>query len=133
MKSLTTKHEIKKLIPVLSKKERQEIVAYYTVYEKYEQEFSKQATKDLENHPVFGKIIKDIPKEVSTANNKVSRDLQKDAIINDNWQPYIEYQIEQGVTYAKMGLDFKSWYEVVAMARNYLRPYIHKEYGSGDK
>lgn len=125
--------QIEKLVPVLSKKEKQDIVAYYTVYEKYQDEFSKQATKDLENHSVFGKIIKDIPKEVSTANNKVSRDLQKDAIINDNWQPYIEYQIEQGVTYAKMGLDFKSWYEVIALLRNYLTPYLHKEYGSGDK
>ncbi|HEY8689820.1 MAG TPA: hypothetical protein VIM07_11350 [Chitinophagaceae bacterium] len=36
-----------KLIPILSKKEKQEIVAYYTVYEKYADEFSKKATEDL--------------------------------------------------------------------------------------
>ena len=60
--------------------------------------------ESLKNHPVFGKLIRDIPKEVSEASNKVSSALQKNAIVNDNPQPYIEYQIEQGITYAKMGL-----------------------------
>lgn len=129
----STKGTIKKLIPVLSKKEKQEIFAYYTVYEKYEEEFSKKATEDLKNHPIFGELIRVIPKEVSEARNKLSRELQKDAIINDNWQPYIEYQIEQGITYAKMGLDFKSWYEVVSLVRNYITPYLQKEYGNGAK
>jgi hypothetical protein len=46
--------------------------------------------------------------------------LQKDAILNDNWEPYINNQIEQGIIYARMGLDFRSWYEVVALFRNYL-------------
>lgn len=129
----STKDTMKELIPVLSKKEKQEIFAYYTVYEKYEEEFSKKATEDLKVHPVFGELIRDIPKEVSAARNKLSRELQKDAITNDNWQPYLEYQIEQGITYAKMGLDFKSWYEVVSLVRNYITPYLQKEYGSGAK
>lgn len=127
----STKDTMKKLIPVLSKKEKQEIFAYYTVYEKYAEEFSKKATEDLKNHPIFGKLLRDIPKEVSAANNKMSRELQKDAIKNDNWQPYIEYQTEQGITYAKMELDFKTWYEVVSLVRNYITPYLQKEYGSG--
>lgn len=129
----SAKGTMKKLIPVLSKKEKQEILAYYTVYEKYEEEFFKKATEDLKDHPIFGKLIRDIPKEVSEASNKLSRELQKDAILNDNWQPYIDYQIEQGITYAKMGLDFKSWYEVVSLVRNYITPYLQKEYGSGAK
>src|SRR5680860_47387 len=96
MKSSFNKDHIKNLIPVLSKKEKQEMVSYYTVYEKYADEFSKKATEDLKDHPVFGKLIRDIPKEVAAANDKLSRELQNDAIMNDNWQPYIEYQIEQG-------------------------------------
>jgi len=131
MKSLDSRETLKNLIPTLSEKEKQEIHAYYVVYEKYSEEFSAKATEDLKDHPVFGKLIRDIPKEVSEANNKVSSELQKDAIINNNWQPYIDYQIAQGITYAKMGLDFRSWYEVIALVRNYLTPYLHKEYGNG--
>lgn len=124
---------IKKLIPSLSLKERQEILAYYTVYEKYSKEFSERATEDLRSHPVFGKLINSMTKEMQEANNKISMTLQKDAIVNDKWQPYIEYQIKQGITYAKMGLDFKSWYEVISLVRNYLNPYLTKEYGTGEK
>ncbi|MBK5214989.1 MAG: PAS domain-containing protein [Flavobacteriaceae bacterium] len=133
MKSTTPKETIKNLIPALSEKEKQEIQAYYTVYEKYADDFSEKATEDLKDHPVFGKIVRDIPKDISAARNKLSRDLQKDAIINDNWQPYIDYQIGQGITYAKMGLDFKSWYEVIALVRNYMRPLLHKEYENEEK
>src|ERR1035437_151163 len=121
---------MKKLIPVLSESEKKEIIAYFTVYEKYADEFSKQATEELKEHPIFGKLIKDTPKEVSEASNKISKKLQKDAIINNNWLPYIEYQVEQGIIYAKMGLDFRSWYEVVGLAKKYIRPYLVKEYGT---
>ena len=131
MKSSITKDQMEKLIPVLSQMEKQNILAYYTVYEKYADDFTEKATEDLKDHPVFGKLIRDIPKDVSETRNKLSQELQKDAIINANWQPYIEYQIEQGVSYAKMGLDFKSWYEIIALLRNYLTPYLHQEYGSG--
>lgn len=124
---------VKKLVPALSLNERQEILAYFNVYEKYAKEFSERATADLKSHPVFGKLINSMTKEMQEANNKISITLQKDAIVNDKWQPYIEYQIMQGVNYAKMGLDFKSWYEVISMVRNYLNPYLIKEYGTGEK
>lgn len=133
MESFNYSDIVKKLVPALSLKERQEMLAYFTTYEKYSKEFSERATEDLKSHPVFGPLIKSIPKEVSEANSKMSMALQKDAIVNDKWQPYIEYQIKQGITYAKMGLDFKSWYEVISLVRNYLNPYLIKEYGTGEK
>ena len=130
MESSSTKNEIARLVPVLSEQEKREILAYYTVYEKYADEFTKEATEELRDHPVFGRLIRDIPEEVSAENNRVSRQLQKDAIVNNNWQPYVEYQVAQGITYARMGLDFKSWYEVIALMRHYLTPRLQRECGS---
>ena len=94
-----TKFTIEKLIPILSKVQKQEMLAYYAIYEKYENAFTQKIMEDINDHPVFGKLIRDIPKEVSEAQNKLSRELQKDAIMNDNWRPYIEYQIKQGYAY----------------------------------
>lgn len=133
MKSAIIKDLTEQLIPVLSEKEKQQMVAYYTVYEKYAEEFSRKATEDLQDHPVFGKLIRGIPKEVAAANDKLSRALQKDAIINENWGPYIEYQIEQGIAYAKMELDFKSWYEVIVLVKNYISPLLQLEYADGEE
>jgi PAS domain S-box-containing protein len=133
MESSATKDTIERLIPVLSTKDREDIMAYFTVAEKYSEELSKRITEELKDHPIFGRLIKDIPKEVSDAMNKLNRALQADAILNDNWRPYIEHQNQQGIGYAKMGLDFKSWYEIVGLARNYLTPYLHLEYGNSDR
>jgi signal transduction histidine kinase len=130
MESTVTQDPIAKLIPVLSEQDRMEILAYFSALDKYSEEVSERFRLDLMDHPIFGRLIKDIPKEVSDAQNKFNRALQKDAIENNNWRPYIEYQIQQGIMYAKMGLDFKSWFEIVGLARTYLTPYLQKEYGN---
>lgn len=133
MKKKDIDHSIEKLIPVLSKKEKSEMISYFLVSLKYKNELTEEAMAELKVHPVFGKLIESIPKEIAEANRKRSEELQKDAIMNDNWEPYVQYQMEQGVIYAKMGLDFKSWYEVVAMFRKYLLPYLKKEFGKSDE
>lgn len=124
---------IEKLIPALTQKQRDEMVAYYNVYEKYEHTFSEKATIELKNHPVFGPLIKNTPKETLEENSRTSKAFQKNAIEKDHWRPFIEYQIQQGLVYAKMGFDFKSWYEIVSLAKSYIIPCIHKEFGAGEK
>lgn len=131
MLSSKSKFTIQRNIPVLSITQEKEIMAYYVVFEKYADVLTKKLTEDLQNHPVFGKLIKGMPKEVLEAQNKVSRELQEDAIINGNWQPYIEYQAKQGREYAKLGLEFKAWFELVGMVKDYLRPYLYQEYRNG--
>lgn len=131
MNIMINRKSLKELAPSLSDLEKREILAYHKVYEQYADEFARTATEKLTNHPIFGKLIAHIPEEDRERTNKLSRQLQQDAIINNNWEPYIEYQIEQGISYAKMGLSFKAWYEVVALMRKYLTPYLLQEYGQG--
>jgi signal transduction histidine kinase len=133
MESTVTQDPIAKLIPVLSEQDQMEILTYFNALDKYSDELSERLRVDLMDHPIFGRLIKDIPKEVSDAQSRFNRALQKDAIENNNWRPYIEYQIQQGIMYAKMGLDFKSWFEIVGLARTYLTPYLQKEYGNSDQ
>lgn len=120
------------LIPALTKKQRDEIIAYYKVYEKYEEAFSEKATKELKNHPVFGSLIQNTPKNVLEENSRISKSLQRAALIDSNWMPYIQYQMQQGAIYAKLGFDFRSWYEVIVLVRNYMVPCLHKELGNGE-
>lgn len=133
METTAPQDTVKNLIPELTQAEMEGVIAYFDVSEKYEEELSKRGFEELKDHPTFGRLIKDTPKEVSDARNKYTRQLQRDAFINGNWRPYIEYQMQLGITYAKMGFDFKSWYEVVGLARNYVIPYFHMEYGHGEE
>lgn len=133
MDNTYTKAAIKKLIPALSARDKSNIRSYYRVYEKYHDEISVKALEDLKQHPVFGELIRSTPKDVMDAQSQLSRKLQRDAIVNENWEPYIDHQVAQGHVYAKMGFDFKSWYEIVALVKVYLTPYLIKEYGKGEK
>lgn len=132
MNTLEENSTLTKLIPVLSQQEKDEILSYFHTMEKYQKEISDMANKDLINHPVFGPLIKDIPKEIAEERSKFSNQLQKDALENDNWVPYVNYQIEQGIMYAKMGLEFRNWYELITLVRNYMLPYLQKEF-TGEK
>lgn len=133
MELSTTLDPIDNLIPVLSPEDKEGILAYFAVAEKYHDELSKRAVEELQDHPIFGKLIKGMSEEVIDARSKLNRQLQRNAFVHGNWRPYIEYQIQQGIGYAKMGLDFKSWYEVVGLARNYITPFLHLEFGNGEK
>jgi signal transduction histidine kinase len=126
-------NSIDKFVPVFTDAERRELILYYRVLEKYRDEITAPALKKLEKHPVFGKLIRETPPEVAEATRLKSNQLQHDAIINNNWHPYIKYQFQQGGVYAKMGLDFKSWYDMVGLAREYLMPCILKEYADSDR
>ncbi len=125
--------DIEKYIPVLSADVREALKDYHFVYEKYHDEIAKDATVDLEDHPVFGPMIKNTPKEVSDASSAISRENQRIAFLEGNWEPLVKHQIQQGMVYAKMGLEFKTWYEVIALMRKYMIPLMRKEFGEGDR
>jgi PAS domain S-box-containing protein len=131
MKTTKINTRFGKLIPVLSEMEKQEMQAYHAVYKKHVKAFSAKALEELKDHPAFGKIVTDTPPEVHEANSRLSLSLQEAAILLDDWLPYIEYQVGQGIGYAKMGLDFSAWYEIVAMFRKFLVPFLLEEYGEG--
>jgi len=43
-------------------------------------------------------------------------------LFEGEWEPLINDLIMQGITYAKLGMEFSSWYDVVAMVKDYLLP-----------
>src|ERR1700749_982841 len=120
----------KHILPTFSDKEKEDIKLYYAFSKEHEKEIQKKSLKEFENHPIFGNLIKNIPKEIREANNKESDALLRAAIFEDVWEPYIKYSMMQGVQYAHMGLDFKAWYEVVSMVRRYYIPIMKRLYDS---
>jgi signal transduction histidine kinase len=127
----TLQETAQRLIPVLNETEKSEMLAYHVASVKYTKELQEVFIKDMSDHPVWGPLIKSIPKDISEAKNKISQELQHKAIVEGEWLPYIEYQIQEGITYAKMGLNFRMWYELISLARHYILPFLQLEYGKG--
>jgi signal transduction histidine kinase len=120
------KFEFDHLLPSFSEKEKKDIELYYTFSKEVEKQIQAQSRDELDRHRIIGPLIKSIPAEVQETSNKISDTLQRAAIFEDKWQPYIHHLMIQGVQYAHMGLDFKTWYDLVAIYRKYYVPILNQ-------
>ena len=62
-----------------------------------------------------------------------SRAFQHTAIFNDRWHEYLDDLQVQGVTYARMGVEFSSWYEIIRVFRSELLKVITTHYEQSDR
>lgn len=131
--NLITDTQLEKLIPVFTEAEKQNLIAYNTVYKKYAEAFSEKALHELKTHPVWAPILSQMTKEVMDEQNKISYQIQDDAIFHGKWLPYIHHTTQQGIQYAQMGIDFKAWFDIIALVRKYFIPIIQKEYNQSEK
>jgi signal transduction histidine kinase len=116
------------LVPSITTEEAEQLKAYYLFYREVEPSIHEEAEKILKTHPFWGPVLIANPRDVRDKQNKVSGELQRDAIFNNNWEPYILNLIGQGITYANMGLDFREWYEIVNLLRRLLAPPLRTLY-----
>ena len=124
---------IASLRPHFSEEELAQMKLYFEVSDKYNEQMNAWFQEELKDHPVFGPILAMQPPEMQKARNELSQKLTHDAIFNGEWDAYNMDLIMQGITYANMGMEFRSWYEVVSMVKDYLLPLIVKEFGTDNK
>lgn len=108
------------LIPKPRKQELEDMQMYYSYFENNKERLYKDLLKELVNHPVWGPIMKNTSPEVQEARSELSEKLQRQAIFDNNWEPYISDLIQQGIVYATMGVSFSGWFELINMHRNNL-------------
>jgi len=110
------------LIPSLTQNEKDQLKNFFFLYKSYHEELWSHGRKELAEIPAFRYIIKNIPNEELEARRRLFLDVTRKAVLENNWRPYIEDLIQQGIFYAKIGLDFSSWYSIVKMIRDFYMP-----------
>lgn len=118
---------IRNLKPAISEEDSRCLQAYHNFFKDKQKELHKWLIKELVNHHDFGNLIRSLSNEALEMQNKYSQQLQYNAIFKDEWDDFITYQIQQGITYAQMDINFYSWYDVVSLARNWMVPKLVKE------
>ncbi|HYG37308.1 MAG TPA: ATP-binding protein [Cytophagales bacterium] len=108
------------LVSSLSEDELDTMRMYFSFYEKRENDINEWMERDLKDHPVFGLLLRNMPKNSLEKIRRTAIELQYNAIFNNDWQPYIESQVNLGKNYARQGVEFYMWYELITLLRNYI-------------
>jgi PAS domain S-box-containing protein len=117
-------HLLKHIQLSLKDEDREDMKAFHVFFLSVEKEFYKELEKKLHNHSVIGKSLLEISRLLKEEQKHRALKLQYDAIFNNNWEALIEEQTNQGIGFAKMGIDFSIWYDILAFVRDTFRPFL---------
>jgi PAS domain S-box-containing protein len=116
-------------IPNLTPDEKDGLQDYWRVYETHREEVTAQLMEMASHHPEFRHIMQNTASQPSAEEQARSRELQRNAVLHSDWEPYLENLQRQGMGYAQAGLSFHAWFEIVAAFRKYMMPYLLNSYG----
>jgi PAS domain S-box-containing protein len=116
-------------IPKLSPVEKQGLQDYWKVYEAHREEISAKLLEMASQHEEFKFILQNTASQPSAEEQARSRELQRNAVLHGDWDPYLRNLHRQGMVYAQAGLSFRAWFELVGAFRQYTMPYLVHTYG----
>ncbi len=103
---------------------------FWKVYEAHREEVTAKLGEMASQHPEFKLILQNRIVQPTPEEQARSRELQRDAVLQGDWKPYLEDLQAQGMHYAKAGLNFRAWLELVLAFRAYVTPHLVSTYGA---
>src|SRR6266498_2114112 len=116
-------------IPELAPAEKQGLQDYWSAYEAHREAITAQLLEMASHHPEFKYILQNTASQPTTEEADRNREVQRNAIFHDDWEPYLKNLQRQGMSYAKTGLSFRAWFEIVGAFRKYMLPHLMTAYG----
>jgi PAS domain S-box-containing protein len=121
------------MIPKLAPGELKGLKDYFKVLEAHRQEITPRLIQMISRHPEFRTILQNSPSPQAEGQQGAANELQRRAIFEAEWEPYIKSLQIQGMQYAQTNLSFHAWFDIVGAFRRYMVPYLLKAYGNSPK
>ncbi len=103
---------------------------YWQVYEAHRDEITGQLLAMASQHPEFRAILQNQASRPASADEQRHNDkIQRNAILHNDWEPYLKSLQQQGMNYARDGLTFHAWFELITAFRQALLPHLVTAYG----
>ena len=102
---------------------------YWKVYEAHHGQIAAKLLEMASHHTEFRVILQSTASQTTSQEQDRGRELQRDAILHGNWEPYLENLKLQGISYAQSGLSFRAWFEIVGAFPQFTMPYLVDTYG----
>lgn len=100
-------------VPVLSAEEREAMRAFYEIQERHNAELQATLLEATATHPIFGPMVKAMSPAMIEEQNRRSQSLLRAALVENNWEPYVQDARAQGSNYARMGIPFADWFDLL--------------------
>jgi PAS domain S-box-containing protein len=95
---------------------------YWDLYERHYEEIRLVLLAELASDEEVGRLLRNTPADVLEEQGKRSLEISRRAILDGEWEPYLENLRAQGATYAKAGLSFSAWFRIISA----FRPHVVK-------
>lgn len=105
----------------LTAEDKRAIADYWAFFEPIADDINKELRESLAALPEWVPLIRSMSPQQIAENDAKNRVLQRKAMRDGEWAPYLEDLRQQGITYAKMGVSFIAWYDIIAIYRELVR------------
>jgi rsbT co-antagonist protein RsbR len=118
-------------IPQFSKRAREGMKDYWKVVEQHHAEIDAKVLEAAVIIPELVPLIKALQADPSAMEkqNRENRERSRKAFVDGDWEPYLRDLRVQGERYAKMGVTYATWLELIRRAAEIVPPYLADEYG----
>lgn len=103
---------------------------YWDIYERHYDEIRLVLIAELTADEEVGRLIRTTPPEVLEENSRKSRELSRAAIMDGDWEPYLESLKAQGSMYAQGELSFAAWFRITSAFRPHMVRYMLAAFGA---
>jgi PAS domain S-box-containing protein len=103
---------------------------YWGIYERHFDEVRLVLMAELAADAEVGRLIRTTPPEVMEGNSRRSRELTRRAIVDGDWEPYLENLKAQGSMYAQGDLSFAAWFRITSAFRPHMVRHMLAAFGA---
>lgn len=105
----------------LTAEDKAALAEYWRFFEPIAPEINKELRESIAELPEWSPILRSMTPEQIAERDAKSRELQRTAFVEGNYVPYLTDLREQGMGYAKLGVSFVAWYDIIAIYRELIR------------
>src|SRR5687768_8584312 len=93
--------------PQLTVDEQRGLRDYWEIYQAHREQLTSALMRMVADHPEFASIL-----QLESRQQEKSFELQRRAVFEGDWDPYLEILKTQGSKYAQMGHGLQAWFEM---------------------
>ena len=116
--------------PSLTPEEKQGLQDYWNVFEAHLEEVTVELAKMANSHPEFKPIMQNPAAQPTEEQRARNLEIQRNAVLHQDWEPYLNNLQQQGMNYARGGISFRAWFDLIAAFRKQMMLHLVNTYGA---